>query len=164
MPPDERALTLVAPEVRAVRNLVAIELFSGVLTYHSYSQLILYPWGDDDNQSTEPAQNFGNPASRSHAFGWEAEEAVDEARKNVADLIPDAQGQVGIVNVKRLWKLNQEFWKDKKLPLKQEIIFASTGTKDPKLPADKYVEALAGSEQYGDLPRAEFLAIEFAIG
>jgi transaldolase len=66
--------------------------------------------------------------------------------KKVPDLIPEAQGQVGIVNVKRLWKLNQEFWKDKKLPLKQEIIFASTGTKDPKLPADKYVEALAGSD------------------
>ena len=66
--------------------------------------------------------------------------------KNVKDLSSEAQGQVGIVNVKRLWKLNQEFWKDKKLPLKQEIIFASTGTKDPKLPADKYVEALAGSD------------------
>jgi carboxypeptidase T len=33
------------PEVRAVRNLVALQLFGGVLTYHSYSQLILYPWG-----------------------------------------------------------------------------------------------------------------------
>jgi transaldolase len=66
--------------------------------------------------------------------------------KKVPDLIPEAQGQVGIVNVKRLWKLNQEFWKDKNLQLKQEIIFASTGTKDPKLPADKYVEALAGSD------------------
>ena len=33
------------PEVRAVRDLVARQLFSGVLTYHSYSQLILYPWG-----------------------------------------------------------------------------------------------------------------------
>lgn len=64
----------------------------------------------------------------------------------VPDLIPEAQGQVGIVNVKRLWQLNQKFWADKKLPLKQEIIFASTGTKDPKLSADKYVEALAGSD------------------
>jgi transaldolase len=66
--------------------------------------------------------------------------------KHVPTLSPEAQGQVGIVNVKRLWKLNQEFWKSKNLPLKQEIIFASTGTKDPKLPADKYVAALAGSD------------------
>ncbi len=30
---------------------------------------------------------FGNPASRSHAYGWVSEAAVDEARKQVADLI-----------------------------------------------------------------------------
>ncbi|OUW40998.1 MAG: IscS subfamily cysteine desulfurase [Gammaproteobacteria bacterium TMED180] len=30
---------------------------------------------------------FGNPASRSHKYGWEAEEAIEVARRQVADLI-----------------------------------------------------------------------------
>jgi len=32
-------------------------------------------------------EKFGNPASRSHAYGWEAEKAVEDARENVARLV-----------------------------------------------------------------------------
>ncbi len=68
------------------------------------------------------------------------------AEKHVPSLSPAAQGQVGLVNAKRLWQMNQIFWKDKGLKLQQEMIFASTGTKKPSDPPDKYVEALAGSD------------------
>lgn len=65
--------------------------------------------------------------------------------KNVPELTPAAQGMVGIVNAKRIWRENQDFWKEKGLRLQQEIVFASTGVKKPGDPPDKYVEALAGS-------------------
>ncbi len=42
---------------------------------------------DKMRQYLTPDGEFGNPASRSHSFGWHAEEAVDEARKQVAALI-----------------------------------------------------------------------------
>ena len=32
-------------------------------------------------------EQFGNPASRSHSYGWDAERAVEEARENVAALV-----------------------------------------------------------------------------
>lgn len=61
-------------------------------------------------------------------------------------LSPEAQGQYGILNAKRIWQANQAFWGKNKTPLEQEIIFASTGTKNPADPAWKYVSALAGSD------------------
>jgi transaldolase len=67
------------------------------------------------------------------------------AEKHLPHLSPQTRRQVGIVNAKRIWQMNEEFWVDKGLPLKQEIIFASTGAKLPGDPPWKYVEAFAGS-------------------
>ena len=66
--------------------------------------------------------------------------------KHVPQLQPAAQGLVGIVNAKQIWADNHQFWAAKKLPLAQEMIFASTGTKKPEDPPWKYVEAFAGSD------------------
>lgn len=67
-------------------------------------------------------------------------------KKQVAELSADAQGEVGILNAKRIWQDNRDFWSGKSLALQQELIFASTGTKDPSEKPWKYVEALAGSD------------------
>jgi transaldolase len=70
--------------------------------------------------------------------------------KHVPELTKAAQGMVGIVNAKRIWKLNKDFWTPKNLPLHEEMIFASTGVKHIPGVADpdawKYVEAFAGSD------------------
>ncbi|MCI0379174.1 MAG: transaldolase [Gemmataceae bacterium] len=66
--------------------------------------------------------------------------------EHVPDLSTKAQGLVGIVNAKRIWQMNHRYWADKKLPLQQEMIFASTGTKKKSDPPWKYVEAFAGSD------------------
>lgn len=66
--------------------------------------------------------------------------------KHVPDLSSAAQGQVGIVNAKNIWRANQEFWSARSTPLRQEMIFASTGTKKKEDPPWKYVAALAGSD------------------
>ena len=43
---------------------------------------------------------------------------------------------VGILNAKRIWRENREFWADKDLRLQQEIVFASTGVKTSGGPPD----------------------------
>ena len=66
--------------------------------------------------------------------------------RHVPDLSPEAQGEVGIVNAKRIWFANEAYWRDRETPLRQQIVFASTGTKNPDDPPWKYVAALAGSD------------------
>jgi transaldolase len=66
--------------------------------------------------------------------------------KHVPELSPAAQGMVGIVNAKQIWAENRQWWAAKNLPLLQEMIFASTGTKKKEDPPWKYVDAFAGSD------------------
>jgi transaldolase len=66
--------------------------------------------------------------------------------QHVPKLSPAAQGMVGIVNAKRIWAENRQFWSEHPTRLAQEMIFASTGTKKPKDPPWKYVAAFAGSD------------------
>ena len=68
------------------------------------------------------------------------------AEKAVPQLSPAAQGMVGILNAKRIWAENRQYWAERPTPLQQEIVFASTGTKKPSDPPWKYVEAFAGSD------------------
>jgi transaldolase len=66
--------------------------------------------------------------------------------EHAPELSPAAQGMVGIVNAKRIWRENQAFWRGKGLRLHQEIVFASTGVKRPGDPPDRYVVAFAGGD------------------
>lgn len=73
--------------------------------------------------------------------------------EHLKDLSDEAQGMVGLLNAKRLWKLNAEFWQDKNLPLKQEFIFASTSAKLDWQEEDYYVRQLAGSDIQTNPPK-----------
>src|SRR5690606_17280808 len=66
--------------------------------------------------------------------------------KHVPQLTAAAQGQVGVVTAKPIWKLNTDFWTQHRTPCQQEMIFASTGAKLKGQPEDFYVEAMAGSD------------------
>ena len=68
------------------------------------------------------------------------------SEKHVPTLSAAAQGQLGIVNAKRIWAENRDFWRQHSTPLTQEMIFASTGVKKKGDDAWKYVEAFAGSD------------------
>lgn len=71
---------------------------------------------------------------------------LDVYSEKAVPQLAEAQGMVGIVNAKRIWQMNNDFWKAHPTPLQQEMIFASTGTKKPTDSPWKYVEALAGSD------------------
>jgi transaldolase len=92
------------------------------------------------------AQRYGNFGRFKSVYSIFVSRVDVYTEKHVPQLSPAAQGMVGIVGAKRMWTENQQSWRDKKLPLSQEIVFASTGTKKAGDPPWKYAAALAGSD------------------
>jgi transaldolase len=92
------------------------------------------------------AQRRGNLAQFKSVYSIFVSRLDVYTEKAVPTLSTSSQGQVGIVNAKRIWDDNRRFWLQQKTPLEQEIIFASTGTKKPEDAAWKYVDAFAGSD------------------
>ncbi len=92
------------------------------------------------------AQQHGDPSRFKSVYSIFVSRVDIYTEKHVPELSPAAQGLVGIVNAKQIWQDNRDWWAQKKLPLAQEMIFASTGTKKPEDPPWKYVEAFAGSD------------------
>lgn len=79
-------------------RILAIRLLYRATAQHDIMQLPIYfdysattpvdpRVAEKMTQYLSPQGVFGNPASRSHSFGWAAEKAVEESRKQVADLI-----------------------------------------------------------------------------
>ncbi len=66
--------------------------------------------------------------------------------KELPQLSDLLQGRVGVINAKQIGIANEQFWADKNLPLKQEMIFASTGKKLDWQAEDYYIAELAGSD------------------
>jgi transaldolase len=92
------------------------------------------------------AQRYGDLGKFKSVYSIFVSRVDVYTEQHVPQLSPAAQGMVGIVGAKRIWAENHEFWKNKKVPLDQEIVFASTGTKKAGDPPWKYAAAFAGSD------------------
>lgn len=82
--------------------------------------------------------------------------------QHVPQLSAAAQGMLAIVNAKRLWAANRAFWAAHPTPLAQEIVFASTGVKQPGVDPCRYVAALAGADIQTNPPATNRAADEAA--
>ena len=82
--------------------------------------------------------------------------------KQVPSLSPQAQGMLAIVNAKRIWAANRDFWQVHPTSLAQEIVFASTGVKQQGIDPCRYVAALAGSDIQTNPPATNRAAADSA--
>ncbi|HID19871.1 MAG TPA: PKD domain-containing protein [Methanophagales archaeon] len=71
------------PETQAIRELVSAHDFSSSISYHSYSQLVLYPWGytwdatPHEDQLSEMAEDMANAIKEVYGKNYTAEQASD---------------------------------------------------------------------------------------
>jgi len=71
------------PETQAIRDLIATHEFHSSISYHSYSQLILYPWGYTKDaaphkaQLSKMAEDMANAIRDVHGMNYTARQASD---------------------------------------------------------------------------------------
>lgn len=109
------------------------------------------------------AQRFGDLANFKSVYSIFISRIDVYTQQTLPGLSDDAQGMVGMMNAKRIWKANQDFWASKETKLEQELIFASTGTKNPNDPPTKYVQQLAGSDIQTNPPETNEAVVESGI-
>jgi murein tripeptide amidase MpaA len=71
------------PETQAIRDFVAIHEFHASISYHSYSQLVLYPWGytrdaaPHKEQLSKMAEDMANSIREVHGMNYTSRQASD---------------------------------------------------------------------------------------
>lgn len=91
-------------------------------------------------------QRFGKLESFKSVYSIFVSRVDVYTEKKLPDLSDKLQGRVGVLNAKQIGIANEKFWADKNLPLKQEMIFASTGKKLDWQDEDYYIAELSGSD------------------
>ena len=85
------------PETQNVRYIMDIFNIKYYIDIHSYGELILYSWGDDINQNTDPNQNFLNPqfdGLRGNPFDDRYREYISQDDEKILKTLADTMNNV----------------------------------------------------------------------
>ena len=110
---------------------------------------------------SEGLESNSNPRDFKSVYSVFVSRVEQYAKVHLPYMSDEATSRLPIANAKQIWLMNQDYWGTHPQRLDQEIVFASTGTKNPADRKWKYVAALAGSD-IQTIPPDTLAAIEEA--